>query len=1069
MRELEVEIAQFVQRWTKLELQCWRECLSQSLDKLQSKAYRYWFFIFNLLQEYLQQTTSDVACNLTDFKAVEKCFGDSEVDLDANAAAATQKDKIKSADVINVLKQFIESSNYAEFGLRMRILQSFELYLQYLPSVSAARRTGLISIIHNMHLYYTQFAAEIDTTIKSIRTPIEKKLKEFVKIESYNKDLSYYSMKNNIARVHRHLHKFLREFETALSEKILTVFAWKANQSAPLTLEQASKKDAPSSTVGQMVDVKYFVASQRLKEKYTFATDTAADATTLLARVDKLFSTSRNIVKQAILHSQFPGLVYNLDVMLGEQIETCEYLRKLEVDRSQEKPKQKGQAKHILQQKRKGLADAFKTLITLGLSYRSGILETSLNTELVDLKITPFSMPRMLTDAHKHKRIDQNLVALNVNLDLYYTKCVYKLNVLQKLMLTPNPELGMPNLERIKGFAVDMFLLLQSQRKTLAKSVIDLHELQKSIDSINDLHALLANEQPTMDFELMAQRFGVIEIGLGKIISVMEQYDLLLKCAPAEEDTQLSVVASPNVAAFTRSSAKYKRFSAECTAVQQNAKRLLSDVQKHRDVIFLNSSVVDAIDKDFADIQKRLSDLQLDLLINRCKDTIVIGKPLQDLLSYLDTIGQSMISHPLKPDVATVDTEINHTFANIESEIENIIHLILLSMQKIYKKYSVEQETLYEAKEPAIETTNASTAVENTETANTAETAETAETADTAETVDDDFTEDLLQPNHLKGKIHQHMQDDLATMNVAKILSKLNNLLLVIQHTSTEDTAAKIASARKIVSIVPILEQFDLLCKYYLIQQIGAHKVSAKLLSIMLTVFIELGSNGFCIPADLMQDEDGESNEKENKEGEGFGLEDGTGENDVSDKIESEDQLDTAQKPGDYKQTDDKEDADCKEEKGIDMSEDFDSKLQDVEKRGESDESDQSDNDDEEMDKQMGETEDGADKLDDQIWGSDEEKEEEDEESENEMNDEEEGKGSKEEDESHNDLDSKNDTKNVCLSSCLLVVNLHLRFIFFIRLCFCRVKTKMDWMPLTMLKRRRKRRRKTSMTCRSPK
>lgn len=33
-----------------------------------------------------------------------------------------------------------------------------------------------------------------------------------------------------------------------------------------------------------------------------------------------------------------------------------------------------------------------------------------------------------------------------------------------------------------------------------------------------------------------------------------------------------------------------------------------------------------------------------------------------------------------------------------------------------------------------------------------------------------------------------------------------------------------------------------------------------------------------------MEDEDGESKQNENKGGEGFGLEDGTGENDVSDK-----------------------------------------------------------------------------------------------------------------------------------------------------------------------------------------
>lgn len=45
-------------------------------------------------------------------------------------------------------------------------------------------------------------------------------------------------------------------------------------------------------------------------------------------------------------------------------------------------------------------------------------------------------------------------------------------------------------------------------------------------------------------------------------------------------------------------------------------------------------------------------------------------------------------------------------------------------------------------------------------------------------------------------------------------------------------------------------------------------------------------------------------------------------------RIESEDQLDTAKKPGDDKESKDEEDASCKEERGIDMSEDFDSKLQ---------------------------------------------------------------------------------------------------------------------------------------------
>lgn len=71
--------------------------------------------------------------------------------------------------------------------------------------------------------------------------------------------------------------------------------------------------------------------------------------------------------------------------------------------------------------------------------------------------------------------------------------------------------------------------------------------------------------------------------------------------------------------------------------------------------------------------------------------------------------------------------------------------------------------------------------------------------------------------------------------------------------------------------------------------------------------------------------------------------------------------MDTAKKPGEREENK-KEDDDCEESNGIDMSEDFDSKLQDVEKRGD-DSSDEEESDNEELDKEMGETEQGADKL----------------------------------------------------------------------------------------------------------
>ncbi|CAH2004335.1 unnamed protein product [Acanthoscelides obtectus] len=136
------------------------------------------------------------------------------------------------------------------------------------------------------------------------------------------------------------------------------------------------------------------------------------------------------------------------------------------------------------------------------------------------------------------------------------------------------------------------------------------------------------------------------------------------------------------------------------------------------------------------------------------------------------------------------------------------------------------------------------------------------------------------------------------------------------------------------------------------------------------------------------------------KPSDGMGLGEGQGERDVSDKIESEDQLEDAQPAGQEKKLE--EDQECKEEeKGIEMSEDFGGKMQDVDKKGEEDDSEKSSDDDEDADEQMGETEKGADQLDQEIWGDDKEEEDDDQESQ------EEEKGDKGEKEGESQLGAK--------------------------------------------------------------
>lgn len=189
---------------------------------------------------------------------------------------------------------------------------------------------------------------------------------------------------------------------------------------------------------------------------------------------------------------------------------------------------------------------------------------------------------------------------------------------------------------------------------------------------------------------------------------------------------------------------------------------------------------------------------------------------------------------------------------------------------------------------------------------------------------------------------------------------------------------------------MPLIQQYLRFVQFYLNEQIASYRVTSKILYMQLNVFLDLATNGFCTPNDLDLEKGEEGEESSNQEG-GMGLGDGEGQKDVSDRIETEDQLDDAKPAGQEKEK--PEDKDCPEEdKGIEMSEDFDGKLQDLEKN-EDDDNDQDEDDDDDIDKQMGDTAEGADKLDEQIW--DDEEEEEPQEEETSKNDEEIGDGEK--------------------------------------------------------------------------
>lgn len=892
-KDIEFEIAELIQKWMRMELQCWRESLNQSLDMVRGKANRYWFFLYNLIYEFLTgDSDAENDSHLVDIKEVEKRFASDDV-----VEEVPKVGKISLAAVIKVLRQFMESSNYAEFQLRMKMLKAFENYLRLsMNEGSLTKKSQLIAILHNIHLYFSQFAQQVQDQIDFVRQPVEKKLKEFVKIESFNKDLSYFSMRSNIQRVHRHLHKILKEFELEAMKKITDLLTFK-DSSAELSQQQNVQNMWKASEL----NLDLFIVPPTIVKLSEQSDDSQSE---VLQKIEKYFTTSRKIVRKSIDGALYSTMIDSFQEMMDKELETCTHLRSLEVDRNQPRNKQKSQAKHILNQKRKALTDFFKSMTLMGVSYKTGLMTSSLNPDIVDIQIKPFFIESIAVENYS---LQNRIAIINQKLDLYFTKCVFKIKILMNALLMPRPDMDRGFLERIKGFSIDFYMLVQDQRKELSANVNDIQKLQNFIRDAG----MIEKDISANSFEVKSKKFVVIQSSFVKTLEILEQFKILMKCSPSNGEDSYKVIVSSNNA-FDQQSQLYGQIIRATDEVLDELKTCINDMSHDSSRFKIN---VGEYQTKFMSIRDRLASMRELFVVDN--EYSIYAKPICDLHKMMQSDDMKM---------KALDDGVVQSDQDADLQLDNLAHSVLIAMQNIFKKFQSNEAAVPEHDE-----------------------------------------DNKLMPNHLKDKLCNDLSQDFSALNIEKINCKLSSVL------DTIFLSSNVRTNRQISRLIPLLKQYDLLAKYFLIQQLSAHKLSTKMLSIMLSVFLELATKGFCVPQDLLSDEE-QKEEGDTKTGEGFGFEDGEGDKDVSNKLESEDQLDEAKRPEDYNNKEDQQDKNVPEEKGIDMSQDFDGKMQDVDKNNDSD-SEPNEDENDELDKEMGETEEGAEKLDDQVWGSDDEKE----------------------------------------------------------------------------------------------
>lgn len=950
-KELE-PVTQLIIQWRKLELSCWSSSLDNAAKRHTEKSTKHWFSVYQLIERYLQEQRG------------EANQGEEGVD------------QLTLSSVASTLQAFIEGSTLGEYQTRLGMLLSFHCHLLLVPEQPG--REALCSLLWNLSCYYTQFSGSVQTRINQLRQPIEKELKDFVKISKWN-DVSFWSIKQSVEKTHRTLFKFVKKFEEALS--VLSV---------PSLVEQGkdtnvdSLDSSPEETSIQKVHQELKRSSPgRATDIQNESSEEGFEASSLQGRLPVLSRKMRRMCAELVKKNPAPELAEDLDQFTGEIICNLRELQALTFDPAADKDRQRSEVKHILQQKQRALSDLFKMLTGIGLSYRKGLTWARTAQTEKTLCVPPLEMSTTLSAVTNQEeaetRLFPELLSAWEGCQKYFYRSWARRTALQTAFQQAAKELGLGHLERCKGFSSHLFKMLLRQRERLASLTDQWIQLRRLRSSLQDLKAHVLNTSEDSGCPLPPQASLRRWVSRGQTLAVqcytlLQQLSWLLQCCPEKIQGQEGLSCpSPLTEQRRPAGCLMRRGDTTWSQLNQHVAEMLKQTEKLK------------VELDAVAQQRSEGLLHTWSHFESCcsafdhLSSVVIELPLVEKLflqsqAVVSSESQPAIAQSLRGFRGEVEAAITefttwktqllslgpqHTAAEsvfcteFSVELEAHINIVLCAVQTLVKRS--EKETQQDPGKGSV---------------------------DGEPAAEEDEVEELLKPGHLRPLLEEEMEAQVEALRLGEVNSGLKRLFDCLrshrdsclpQHIQELDRAC-----RMLVRLEPVLGTYSDLVRFYLAVTVGVHRSTGKLLSVLSIIFTELAQKGFCLPQELTAGGDGEG-ATEFHDYEGGGLGEGEGSKDVSDKIENEDQVEDTFKEGQEKEEQQDKGNIKSEDNAIEMSEDFDGQLHDGEEReGEEDESDKDEEQQEELDKKMGDLGEGqTDTLDERMWGDEDSDEEE--------------------------------------------------------------------------------------------
>ncbi|CAH1798601.1 unnamed protein product [Owenia fusiformis] len=943
--------------WRKLELKSWDSCLKMVEWKTKENAAKWWLHLYNLLQSYIN----------------------SEQDHHDNEASDGEDNKERK-ELIEALQKFMEGATLGEYSVRLDMIYAFHCQIAHMQS--SEKQGDVLHILWNIYQYFSHFKPTIEELIASQRDPLHKQLKNFVKIAKWN-DINFFAMKQAVEKTHRTLAKYMRQYrmilhqpvknslaekkenteqkiETVNHEKAKTKPKYEMDSSAQDTQKMAVENTEPSISEGlkllKMSDPQQYLI--QTAETLTDGKEELIIKDSILGKLPTLTRRIRQHSSSLMVDTKYQNLLTGLEELTDEVQSTVKELATLEVNQEHDKEKQKSEAKQINLRKRKALAELFKYLALLGLSYRKGLMMSQHREETDIMLMKPVDFMVAL-DQFSTNECDTHLGETWRGCPGYMYKCVARRAQFQVALQSPAKDLGLDNISRCRGFIEHILTLSQQQHNHVASVATPFIQLRKCLESLSKFTS--SDEQYVPPQDQSRVHIDCLHSLLTATVTTLDHFLILLHCSPKQPDGETKYM-SPFLKSSHSKMAILHQGDLILVNVLQKLREMKEDVIKQNAVILSlvantssNVSLVTHGDlKIIASVYNMLSSyvpylveiqelfslpsninneaMSMTESLTLLRENISIRE--SEFTTFRSTINQSHDNAKGQSD----NTDLNENKSQVE-DVESLITEVLLGVQNILKT------------ETARKVSAGSEHATSEEEANNGRDEEDVE----------------LVKNHLTECLQKHLEVDLDAINLHKVLNRFTSLINHIKLGHNFKSFSKLLSHCQ-----PLLDQYCLLVEFFVTKSVATYRGTTKLMSVLLGLFTQLAAKGFCLPAEFS--DESQEGATEFSEIESGGLGDGEGQKDVSDQIETEDQLEDAFKQGEEKKEEDHaNEPDVEEEdNAIEMSEDFDGKTQDGDKQEKGSEDEEENDDQDELDKQMGDVDDNEDKLDEQIWGDDE-------------------------------------------------------------------------------------------------